>query len=136
MYWIWTPFLDRELISNNWHIKPDDKRCNSFIQDLALLLAPELEGLEYDVSTKQEHLKPSMHTRVFQKLKKMGSGPASASAQNRTTIQFWENILLNTKNPVWTEHIDKKKARTLIYKQPSSEILWNAATIQLLYETC
>jgi len=134
MYWTWTPLLDRELIGHSWNLDPARKCSNSFIQDLSVTLAGELEGLKYDVAIERERLKQPVYARLLEKLRRVGKQTFSNAANNRSTIQFWENILLSTQDPIWSNYVDEKIIRSLIYNKPSSELLWNAATIQLFHD--
>ena len=47
-------------------------------------------------------------------------------------LDFWEAVLLNLQNPVWKEILDEGMVRRLITKEPDSDILWNAATIEMM----
>lgn len=134
MYWVWIPLLDRKLISSYWNLDLEDKRSNRFIQDLTLTLAGKLEGQEYDVAADQVYGKRSIYSRLLAKLKQPRRNTFSFKEKNLNTIQFWENILLNARTPIWTSCLDETMVRNLIRENPSSEMLWNAATIQLLYD--
>jgi len=140
MYWTWSPFLDREIIKIYQMLDPEDKRSSQFIQDLALTLASELEGLEYDIAqnrkTNSLPLGDYLLTRFRYTLKKGLRRNSAAAAQCRELKQFWEKVLLGTKNPFWKECIDESVVRKLMLDNPSSEVLWNAATSQLVADVC
>jgi hypothetical protein len=138
MYWTWAPFLDRELIRSYRGFELEDKRSNRFIQDLAVTLANELAGLEYDVTATRKKPERSMGKRLLTRARRslrygLGSRPG-VDAQQMELKQFWEKVLLGASNPFWKECIDENGVRKLMRYNPSSYVLWNAATIQLVAE--
>ena len=136
MYWTWSPFLDREIIKGYQGLDPYDKRSSGFIQDLALSLASELEGLEYDVAANRHKTKQSMGDRLLSSVRrslKHGLGNHSAAAAQYMELkQFWEKVLMGTNDPLWKYCIDENVVRKLMRDNPSSDVLWNAATSQLV----
>ena len=138
MYWAWSPFLDRELIKSYRGLDPDDKRSNRFIQDLAVMLSSELDGLGYDVAANHNKPRRSMGSRLLGRVRRslrQRFGNRSAAGDQQVELnQFWDKVLLGTNNPFWTKCIDESRVRKLIRDDPSSYVLWNAATIQLIAE--
>lgn len=134
MYWAWTPFLDRELIRRYWGLDLEDKRSNKFIQDLAVTLASELKGLEYDVVEKSKKTKRALSQRIVTRLRRTLKRAKDSRATNEDIemIKFWEAVLLRANDPTWAHCIDKDTLRKLIYKNPTSEVLWSLATVQLV----
>ena len=71
-------------------------------------------------------------TRVRRSLKHGLGNRSAAAGQQMELNQFWDKILLGTKDSFWREYIDESELRKLMRDNPSSEALWNLATNQLV----
>ncbi len=84
MYWIWTPFLDRQLITGFLQLEPGDKRSDRFVEDLAARLAGELKGLEYDVPSRQRSIESRLLRSADSNRRSEGAGQAETATATRS----------------------------------------------------
>lgn len=140
MYWVWSPWLDREIIRSYWNLDPEDKRSNRFIEDVTLALAEELAGLDYetDIINKRTDLSTEgVISRVAGKLKagmrKLNLFGTGGEADEMA--RFWRTLLLdNRENGILKCCADERAIKAMIHNAPQSELLWNLATVLLTAE--
>ena len=138
MYWVWSPWLDREIIRSYWNLDLEEKRSNRFIQDVALALAEELAGLDYDSDIIRKGANVSPGRRIISRLARKVKGglnklnPSMASGEADEMARFWRRLLLENRNTGPLKScVDEHAVHRLIHDAPQSELLWNLATVQL-----
>lgn len=132
-YWIWTPLIDRRLISAYPGLSPEDKRSDRFVEDLTLQLASELEGTRYDTDCVGGDRKSAGRRLINRLCKTFYSKLPQPGGENKALVRLWSQSLLEVDQPVWKNCLDESGVKNLIREKPASEILWNAATIQLAF---
>ncbi len=135
IYWFWTPLVDRELMRIAFALSPEEKMTSHFVENLTSYLAPELTGLAYDheIRSHANTKYSSLAEKVIRKLKRHNY--LFRQKTNKNLSGFWNEILFLAKEHPWEQFIDKDTLCKLISSEPSSSVLWNAATLELLQIT-
>ncbi|MGV6806946.1 MAG: hypothetical protein ACWA5K_03475 [bacterium] len=135
-YWIWAPLLDAELVRIYMLLDPEDKRSSRFIESLTNMLAPQLEALEYDHSIGSTTSSgKGIFARARTRLKKATTRFRGLDRNNNAASAFWHRLLIEQENAPWRNFVRYEVIQDRAKNAPSSELLWNAATIQYLKNT-
>lgn len=140
MDWRWTPLFDRTLIQTAWRLRPEQKSSNQFIEAVTLKLQPALRGVTYNLkpTVPRKHLlktikltlkKIARQTPLLDKL--VAQDTIKKHDTDQHLLRFWQDVFFQKPPHVWPELIDKHYLDETL-KRPTSEILWNLATVELV----
>lgn len=145
----WTPLFDGELIKLTKGLTADYKSSEQFVEELTLLIAPELKGVPYDKNIFYKKITSNSFTNTIQKIgissyKKIKDSKminyfnklkSTERKKNIAFTQFWSLLLLdNIDNCVWPSLIDESYVRTLIIHAPQTDTLWSILTVELVHQ--
>jgi hypothetical protein len=137
--WHWTPLLDRQLILAAWQIEAHPKITHKFIEAMTVANAPALGALPYYEKT-HYHSKPLVRSvKRFIKTLVPVSDVISLLTLRKTTkipvdrhlLQFWNQNIFGRGPHIWHDLIEPKVLRNVLQQQPSSDLLWNVATLEI-----
>lgn len=143
LYWHWTPLLDRTFVQTGWNLSPTDKVSNRFIEAVTSTIAPSLKDVAYGTSSS------AINTMIKQTAKRLLGivdryngrllvgltiKPARVQADEHL-LRFWDSLFFSYEDHAWTEFIEESTLRRFLDSNPSAEVLWNIATVELVAQT-
>jgi hypothetical protein len=117
--WHWTPYMDRTLLRLTWDQTEDDRMANRLLVNLAAVLQPALENVEY-----------------------IGHGPAPPAPRlgflgrkrqkDRVAAhrRLWDATLRRETPRLWDRVVSPQELARLYEQEPLSEVLWCLATVE------
>lgn len=133
--WHWTPLLNGTLARAYFNGR--GRTGKQFLEDITVAIAPRLGAVPYDKqpATPWSDLKKRVKT-TLKVVQRFGiTMPNSANKAkipiDQHLLAFWDQTLFRSSSRVWPELVDEQLVRELTETKPSSEILWNLATIEL-----
>jgi hypothetical protein len=138
--WHWTPLLDGTLTSA--FLSTRGITGKQLIEAVTLAVAPQLNGIPYDKQpdTPLTALKRGVKWALKQAHRRgvplPGTlGRSSKIPVDRDLLTFWEQVFFAQPRKFWPELVDETLLRATIANKPSSELLWNLATVELFART-
>lgn len=138
IYWHWTPLIDRRFVQAAWQLAPRDKLSNRFIHEVTAILAPQLRDIPYDhgdsyVIAKRVARKVLKQLSRFDKRFSLGLRRNTYGIDgDPALLRFWNEVFFGSGDHVWRDLIDEAQVRYLITTNPSSDILWSTASVELV----
>lgn len=117
--WHWTPYMDRTLLRLTWDQSEEDRMANRFLVNLAAVLEPALENVEYvGHGPAPPPRPPGWLGRMRQKDK--------LAAYRR----LWDATLRQESPRLWDRVVAPEELARLYEEEPLSEVLWCLATVE------
>jgi hypothetical protein len=126
-----------------WSLTPDDKVSNRFAEAVAYEIVPALGEIPYDRATSAIKLKVKQHAKnvlgvVNRYNKRLLTGVTFKHARvqaDEHLMRFWNEVFFAQRNHFWRELIDEPMLRRMLDSNPSTEVLWNIATVEIVGQT-
>jgi hypothetical protein len=137
--WHWTPILDRTLLGAVLDSDPGRKTTGRFLEDVTLLLAPQLRPIPYESArSRWRWIWTQTAKGTLDSIARVSPGFAARLARrnvgvtaNRELADFFRDYLLD--DPVlWPNILEQKFLVSILEHDPTSDILWNVITVEAL----
>jgi hypothetical protein len=127
--WLWTPLVDKVLLQAGLFAPAGFKEKYRLINGVTIRNAPVLGKLIDEIEN--PGYVDGFKRIVGSRLRYHAWGPFNRQIGRSNWSKYWDGILLSKANVGWKEVVDEKYVRQMIESDPTSEVLWNLATMEL-----